>query len=218
MLVLLVFGGWLADRLDPRRLLVGLQTGAALMPMLLAGEFAAARLPAGAHSGTGAPRESMWREIGGGLALLFSDSTIRATFLLICSMGVFFAGVMVVLIPLAVRDLYAGGAQEIALGLIAFGVGTLVSFATMIRLGGVRRPGRALCLSQFAGCAALTPIALASPPWVFYLSVFVWGLCGGVAMTMSRTLMQENAPAAYRGLDRFANELAMADPSSAGTR
>lgn len=284
VLVLLVFGGWLADRVDPRRLLIGLQAGAALMPtllaaalwrgqvgetlvlmyavvwgvfsafaipardgllnrvaggqvqrmvtlatgvqvttqmlgqalggraghwgpigvllaqalVLLAGAFAAARLPAGAHSGTGAPRESMWREIGGGLALLFSDSTIRATFLLICSMGVFFAGVMVVLIPLAVRDLYAGGAQQIALGLIAFGVGTLVSIATMIRLGGVRRPGRALCLSQFAGCAALTPIALASPAWVFYLSVFVWGLCGGVAMTMSRTIMQENAPAAYR--------------------
>ena len=36
VLVLLVFGGWLADRADPRRLLIGLQAGAALMPVLLA--------------------------------------------------------------------------------------------------------------------------------------------------------------------------------------
>ena len=130
--------------------------------------------------------------------MLFNDPPIRATFLLLSGMGVFFAGVMVVLIPLAVRDLYAGGAQEIAFGLVAFGTGTLTSIGAMFRLGGVRLPGRALCLSQFAGCLSLTPIALASPQWAFYLSIFAWGMCGGVAMTMSRTIMQERAPASHR--------------------
>ncbi|MCX7273408.1 MAG: MFS transporter [Burkholderiales bacterium] len=284
VLVLLVFGGWLADRVDPRRLLMGLQAGAALMPLalaaalwlgriseslvlmyavtwgvisafampardgllnrvagdrvqrvvtlamgvqfgtqmigqavggqagtwgpvavlllqaavLLAGVYAAAKLPAGAPATRAAPRQSMWREIGAGLTLLFTDPAIRGTFVLICGMGVFFAGVMVVLIPLAVRDLYAGGSQDIAIALIAFGLGTLTSIGALIRLGGVRTPGRALCLSQFGGCAALVPIALASPIGVFYLSIFLWGMCGGVAMTMSRTIMQENAPASHR--------------------
>lgn len=284
VLVLLLFGGWLADRADPRRLLIGLQAGGTVMPLLLAaalwfgqvsealvllyavvwgvvtafatpardgmlnrvsgagvqrmvtlatgaqvgtqmlgqalggqagqwgpigillaqaavlafGAYAAARLPAAGPAGSGAARASMWREIGGGFVALFSDPPIRATFLLLCGMGVFFAGVMVVLIPLAVRDLYAGGAPQIALGLIAFGTGTLTSISALIRLGGVRLPGRALCLSQFAGCLALAPIALESPQWVFYLSIFAWGMCGGVAMTMSRTIMQERAPATHR--------------------
>ena len=33
---------------------------------------------------------------------------------------------------------------------------------------------------------------------LFTLAVFVWGMCGGIAMPMSRTLMQELAPAEQR--------------------
>ncbi|HPP83810.1 MAG TPA: MFS transporter, partial [Rubrivivax sp.] len=133
-----------------------------------------------------------------GLALLFRHDAIRPVFLLLCGMGMFFAGVFVVLIPLAVRDLYAGGAQDIAAAMIAFGLGTLTSIAILVRRGGVKVPGRALCISQFTGCAVLVPIALASPAWVFYASVFAWGMSGGVAMTMSRTIMQEQAPPSHR--------------------
>ena len=39
---------------------------------------------------------------------------------------------------------------------------------------------------------------MASPMWVFYLSIFAWGMCGGVAMSMSRTIMQEYAPPSHR--------------------
>lgn len=165
---------------------------------LMLGILATSRLPARTTPAPTSALSAIGRELADGLAVLFRHEAIRPVFLLLCGMGMFFAGVFVVLIPLAVRDLYAGGAQDIATAMIAFGMGTLASIAGMVRRGGVKVPGRALCLSQFAGCAVLVPIALGPPSWVFYLCVFAWGMCGGVAMTMSRTLMQEQAPPTHR--------------------
>ena len=284
VLLLLLVGGWAADRVDPRRLLMGLQAVGILMPLVLAsvlwlgqvsepivllyavvwgtvsafampardgllnrvaganvqrmvtmtmgiqfgtqmlgqalagqagqwgaisvllaqcvvlaiGVYTAYRLPPAVQAGPGRASGSIGRELVSGLAVLFTTPQIRPVFMLICAMGVFFAGVFVVLIPLAVRDLYAGGARDIAVAMIAFGMGTITSIVALIRMGGLKVPGRALCLSQFAGCATLVPIAMASPMWVFYLCIFGWGMCGGVAMTMSRTIMQEYAPPTHR--------------------
>lgn len=186
--------------------------------MLVVGVYAAWRLPAAAPPAPGqGPRASMAREIAGGFALLFRDPTIRATFLLLVGMGVFFAGVMVVLIPLAVRDLHGGGAADIAVALVAFGMGTLVSVALLMRRGGVAVPGRALCLSQFGGCLALTPIATPIGLWAFDLCIFVWGMCGGLAMTMSRTILQENAPASHRSRVMAAFSVASAGGAPVGS-
>ncbi len=284
VLLLLLVGGWAADRVDPRRLLMGLQAAGLVMPVVLAaalwrgtigepivllyaviwgivsafampardgllnrvaganvqkmvtmtmgiqfgtqmlgqafagqagkwgvtsvlvaqcvvlaiGVYTAYRLPPGVQTGTQRASGSIGREVISGLAVLFTTPQIRPVFMLVCAMGVFFAGVFVVLIPLAVRDLYAGGAQDIAIAMIAFGMGTITSIVVLIRMGGLKVPGRALCLSQFVGCAVLLPIAMASPMWVFYLSIFAWGMCGGVAMSMSRTIMQEYAPPSHR--------------------
>jgi MFS family permease len=185
--------------------------------MLALGVYAAWRLPAALPSTPRAGRGSVAGEIVGGFALLFTDRTIRATFLLLVGMGVFFAGVMVVLIPLAVRDLYGGGAPDIAVALVAFGLGTLASIALLIRRGGVAVPGRALCLSQFAGCLALTPIAADIGLWAFDACIFVWGMCGGLAMTMSRTILQENAPASHRSRVMAAFSVASAGGAPIGS-
>jgi hypothetical protein len=185
--------------------------------MLAVGVHAAWRLPPAPSPAPSGARASMAREIAGGFALLFRDRTIRATFLLLVGMGVFFAGVMVVLIPLAVRDLHGGGAPDIAIALVAFGLGTLVSVALLMRRGGVAVPGRALCLSQFGGCLALTPIATPIGLWAFDACIFVWGMCGGLAMTMSRTILQENAPASHRSRVMAAFSVASAGGAPIGS-
>jgi len=123
----------------------------------------------------------------------------------------------VVLIPLAVRDLHGGGASDIAVALVAFGLGTLVSVALLMRRGGVAVPGRALCLSQFGGCLALTPIATPIGLWAFDACIFVWGMCGGLAMTMSRTILQENAPASHRSRVMAAFSVASAGGAPIGS-
>jgi MFS family permease len=63
----------------------------------------------------------------------------------------------------------------------------------------VQRQGRALLLSQMIGAAVLGLTTLAPSFSVFAATLFLWGICGGVAMTMSRTIMQEQAPDAQRG-------------------
>ncbi|MEZ5726614.1 MAG: MFS transporter [Burkholderiaceae bacterium] len=242
MLLFLLFGGLLADRVDPRRLLVGLHAAAAIMPVALAtllwqgalsepalvlyalawglvtafalptrdgllrrvaghnvqrmvtlaiggglggqmagqalggraahwgsisillaqaalvalGIVAVARLPGGrpARPPAGEPGRRSWRELGGGLAVIFADAPMRAAFLIALGTGVFFSGVLIVIIPLAIRDLFAGDAQDIAFGFIAFGIGTLLTIVTLTRLGGLTYPIRALAQSMVLNAAS----------------------------------------------------------------
>ncbi len=312
LLGLLLFGGLAADRIDPRRLLMGLQLAAMLAPLALAlaitlgqvgegivllyaiawgavsafampardgllnrvagaavqrtvtramavqfggqilgyaiggftdrtgvvavllvqclvlglGLLAAQRLPRGEAAGdqrppgagsSAVPPERWWRALGGGLALLFADPAMRGTFLLLTGLGVFFAGTFVVLMPLAVRDLYGGSAQDISIGFALFVLGTLTSIIMLMRRGGTTYPGRALVAVLYLGCIVLAPIAFAPPIWGFYACLFLWGMGGGVAMTMARTIMQERAPASHRARAMAAFSLANAGGAPLGS-
>jgi MFS family permease len=300
ILLFLLFGGLLADRVDPRRLLMGLHAAAMVMPLLLAamlwrqqlseslvllyalawGLVTAFVMPArdgllrrvagdqvqrmvmlvtgtqfgvqmvgqalggraahwgaisillaqclllavGVHASSKLPpaparaampeqggpgRQSLWREFGAGLSLIFADAPMRAVFLLTLGMGIFFGGVLAVLIPLAIRDLYAGSAQDIATGFVMVGIGMLISIAALMRSGGLGHPARAVVIASLLGCCVLAPLALAPPKWLFYLCIFCWGLGGGVTMSMSRTILQERAPATHQSRVMAAQSLAM---------
>ncbi len=283
LLLFLLMGGWVADRVDTRRWLMGVQAAAVVMPLVLAlmlwtgragettvlvwavawalvgafsmpardgllkrvsgadvqrmvtlalgtqfamqmvgqalagqaarwgavslllvqaavvvvGVFVASRLPSGRVPH--APQaEGLWRGLAGGFALILATPVLRSTYLVTIGMGVFFGGVFLVMLPLAVRDLYAGSARDISFAYVAFGLGTLLCIVGLMRRGGARRPGRALLISQLSGCLALLPIAFAPPMWVYLACIFVWGMSGGLAMTMSRTIMQEQSPATHQ--------------------
>jgi len=58
---------------------------------------------------------------------------------------------------------------------------------------------RSLRNGAIIGALVLVVAAFASSLALFAVSVFFWGACGGVAMTMSRTIMQMQAPEAQRG-------------------
>jgi len=162
-----------------------------------AGIFVASRLPGGRARQT-ASKGSILSELGAGLRMIASTPLLRANYLISSGMGVFFGGFLLVLMPLAVRDLYQGGAQVIAMAYVMFAAGTLLSIAWLTQRGGVRQPGRALVITQVTACAALVPISFGVSLGVFYLCIFLWGLSAGVAMTMSRTIMQEQAPATHQ--------------------
>jgi MFS family permease len=165
--------------------------------LLAAGIFVASRLPGG-RAKQAASKGSLLNELGAGLSMIFSTPVLMANYIISSGMGVFFGGVFLVLIPLAVRDLYHGGASDIASAYVMFAAGTLLSIAWLTQRGGARRPGRALVTTQFTACAALLPISIGIPIWGFYLCIFLWGLSAGVAMTMSRTIMQEQAPSSHQ--------------------
>ncbi len=144
------------------------------------------------------PRRHPLKDIGDGLRLAWRSSVIRPAILLTFAIGIFFAGTYMVILPLMVRDLYAGSAGGIAAVFAANMLGTCTTIVWLIRRGGVERPGRAMLINAFISCGVLSLLNLPLPQWLFYLVVYFWGLGGGISMTMSRAIVQEAAPETHR--------------------
>jgi MFS family permease len=114
------------------------------------------------------------------------------------AVGLAFMGAFMVGIPLLIRELHAGTPAQIAAANIANMAGVTASVLVLLRVGGIRRCGRALLCALFSGAATIGLLALPMPYWAMLVLIFAWGLGGGVSITMGRTLVQEMAPPAYR--------------------
>ena len=82
------------------------------------------------------PRRHPLKDIGEGLGLAWRSRVIRPAILLTFAIGVFFAGTYMVILPLMVRDLYAGSAGGIAAVFAANMLGTCTTIVWLIRRGG----------------------------------------------------------------------------------
>jgi len=100
--------------------------------------------------------------------------------------------------PLLVREVFQGSAGDLAFMNACNSIGLVLTIVLLLRLGDVRHQGRALLLSQAIGALVLAGAAFAGSLSVFVIAIFLWGVCGGLAMTMSRTIMQEQAPESQR--------------------
>ncbi|MBH79916.1 MAG: hypothetical protein CMQ49_05340 [Gammaproteobacteria bacterium] len=129
-----------------------------------------------------------------GASTVFSSPSMRVIVLQNVAMGLFFMGSFVVTLPLLVRDVFAGSSQDLALVNGVNSLGLLSSILVLLRFGDVQRPGRALILAHIVGSAALGSVGTVSEFAPVVAIMLVWGLCGGIAITMSRTIMQEQAP------------------------
>ena len=134
-----------------------------------------------------------------GARTVLSSTSMRMVVLQNVAMGMFFMGSYIVTMPLLVREVYDGSAQDLAFMNGANSFGLVLTILFLLRIGDVRRLGRALILSQGLGSVVLGCAALVQGFSVFVLALFFWGVCGGLAMTMSRTIMQEQAPDEQRG-------------------
>ncbi|MBX3705540.1 MAG: MFS transporter [Pseudomonadales bacterium] len=143
-------------------------------------------------------RASALREIAEGLAIVWRSDTIRPAVLMTFAVGVFFAGTYMVILPLMVRDIYAGSAGGIALVFAANMLGTCTTIFFLMRRGGLARPGRAMLIGSSISVCILSILMLELSLWAFYLVVYLWGLCGGISMTMSRAIVQEASPESHR--------------------
>ena len=145
------------------------------------------------------PLPEMLRGIRQSAATLLRSPPMRAVLVLNCAMGVLFMASYMVTLPILVRDVYAGTATQLSWVNAANSFGLMLTIVVMLLFGDVARRGRALLLSQIVGAFALAAAGLVGSFMSAVLCIFAWGLCGGVAMTMSRTIMQEEAPAEERG-------------------
>lgn len=183
--------GSTADRIGPASLMI-IQS-----ICMLAAAAATTRMPLLPPAPARVRRPAL-AEIGDGIRVAWRAPEIRAAILLTFSVGLFFAGTYMVLLPLMVRDLYQGGASAIAMTFAANMLGTCTTIYFLMRRGGVQRPGRALLIGGSLSVGILSLLHFELPILGFYLVVYVWGLCGGISMTMSRAIVQEASPESHR--------------------
>jgi MFS family permease len=143
------------------------------------------------------------RDMRDGLAYAFRNPIMSPMLISAAYVGVFVIGSFQVLFPLIVRDGYGGDAQVQAgrLGALfaAFWGASFVSAVALSRAKPLKRPGRAMILSHLAGAAALFTFAAEKPFAWFVVVVVLWGLAAGVAISMSRTIVQGAAGQRYLG-------------------
>lgn len=166
--------------------------------MVLAGCIFVRRLPdPPPHPKTQHP--GFWRSIGEGVSAAVKSDQIWPVLLLNFGVGVFYVGPFMAVLPLAIRDHYAGGAAELSYMNLAFWAATIV--ASMALAGIARRltlRGRLIGAAVLTGAVVLIALATLPPFPIFLALIFVWGLGAGITMTQSRTVVQIVAPATHR--------------------
>ena len=166
--------------------------------VLLLGVFAFLRIREPDRS-TQPPPPPLIKSVLDGGRTVFASPAMRMVMVQNVAMGMFFMGAYIVTMPLLVREVFSGTAQDLAFMNGANSLGLVLTIFLLLRLGDVRRQGRALLLAQGLGAVVLATAGFASQFGQFVVMLFLWGVCGGAAMTMSRTIMQEQAPKEMRG-------------------
>ncbi len=171
--------------------------------VLMLGAFAMSRVPVSgpAHSRSDT---AVWRDlyasIATGFVTVMRSPPMRMVVVQNFAMGMFFMGSYIVTIPLTVRDVYGGSAGDLAMLNAANSLGLVLTVFLLTRAGHIRRQGRALLLAHALGAVMLFVAGMGGFDFpVFVGCIFLWGGCGGIAMSMARTIMQEQAPYDQRG-------------------
>ncbi|MGK0336829.1 MAG: MFS family permease [Candidatus Azotimanducaceae bacterium] len=164
--------------------------------ILLSGIYASFKLPA--SPGNSDKSSSMRKSIAEGLRIVFESEKMRASAIMLATLSVFYGGTFMVLNPLIVRDVYQGGATEISLSFACFMSGTVLTSVVLVTLGGLKNPGLGMILAASIAGLMLGITALGLPFMGYLAVLFAWGCCGGLAMSMGRTIMQELAPESHR--------------------
>ena len=168
--------------------------------LLLVGSACALKLPSftPTRQARAASGKSALGDIRDGIALIFGSERMAPVMILMFAVGIFYMGSFSVLNPLVVRDVYDGAAADIALSFICFMMGTILTTIILVSVGGVRHQGLGLMLALLigGGCLVLTNLRL--PFYGYLMCIGLWGMCGGAAMSLGRSIIQETAPEEYR--------------------
>ena len=178
--------------------------------MVLAAFAAASLRPRPAfrrERGAGGLLARMGSDIKGGLAAAAASPVIAPVVICATAMGVCFMGSFFVLLPLIVESYFVADIQTdptriaSALGLfsLCFWSGSIISAMVLVRLGGLPRKGLIYLCALATGALVLIGCSIPMPFPALCVMNFIWGLGGGVAMTLGRGLVQEYAPEESRG-------------------
>lgn len=133
-----------------------------------------------------------------GFRLVRESFVMRPVTLFVFLMSFMYGGAYAVLVPLMARDVFSGGAEELAQCFIAFVLGTVTMTLILVSRPEIKRPMNAMLHGLVVGGACLVFGSLASDLIWFLVAIFAWGMCGTIPMSMSRSIIQSAAPDDYR--------------------
>jgi MFS family permease len=137
-------------------------------------------------------------QLRSGVVEVFGSSTLLPVLILATATGVLYVGPYLVILPLLVRDVYGGGAAEMAALNAMFPLGSVIGGLVIVWRGGLRRTGRALVLGQIAASFCVAAISMQLSFAGTVVAVLGWGLAGALFITAGRTLFQSHASEAHR--------------------
>lgn len=161
--------------------------------------FTVSRLnPAPPHPSSSSKRAPL-RDVGEGIAAVWASERIRPVLIFQFFGGVLFMGVFMVLFPILVRDVYHGDSLQMGLLLMSFLGGIGVAALLVSRFGHIEHQGRVIMMMSTLSVSVMLLIYTEPPIWALAILTLAWGLGAGVAMTISRSIVQEESSDAMRG-------------------
>lgn len=136
--------------------------------------------------------------IADGIREAWSIPVVWPVIVAMLGIGIFYIGAFLVLLPLIVRDDFGGGATEIATVNFFFWGGALASIFAQVRIGALRRPGRAMLVSLMIAAFVLLALSQRLPFYGVAALSALWGVTAGINMTQGRTIVQIAAPPSHR--------------------
>ena len=166
--------------------------------LLLTGIYTASKLPKGGVAVVEGKRQKSLHAILEGLKIAMGDWRLMPAIVINVSIGLFYMSTFMVYVPILIRDHYGAQSSTMALASILFMTGTILATVILLRIKGVKRPGRALMLAMLLGGAAIFSLSFQPPlPWLL-LALVVWGMGAAVSMSMGRSIIQEYSPPTHR--------------------
>ena len=141
----------------------------------------------------------LFASVAEGARTVWAAPEMRMVVLQNVAMGVCFMGSYIVTVPLLVRERYHGSSADLGLLNAANSLGLLTTVVALMRVGDVKHRRRALIRAQAVGAAVLALIGMGFEFPLTTALIYLWGMCGGLAMSMARTIMQEDAPPGQAG-------------------
>ena len=145
--------------------------------------------------------QSVWREVGAGLRMVWRDVPMRLCFAYWALVSLCLGGAMQVALPILANDTYDGGTT---LGWLmgAHGAGMLFGMAAAAlggkRLHGVRFGSMILLVDALAGCL-LAPLGMIGHAWLVALLLLVLGAFSGFLQITVYTWIQRRVPDRHDG-------------------
>ena len=155
--------------------------------------------------------------LASGLKAVLRIAVIRDVIGLTLLSSLFNAGAYIIAIPFIVKEAYLGDAQLLAAAMIVFTAGSIGSNLGLLYFMPLKHPGRVFVFMQLTRMLILILIWLEPPFWLFLAALAAWGVNMGITSTLSRTTVQELAPAEQRAqvLSVFLLSFMVAGPVSA---